>query len=145
MTTTTEPTYFAVVDPDDPEKMTYWRRDNRGTLSPWPQRASYAPALYRSDLPRGLGGAARTEYVQDWYRTHRDPWWSAIRAAIDADPAAASARFAAWAMRCCCCGRTLTDAASKTYGIGPECRAELPAGLLTLLADEVGRLHASIT
>ena len=42
------PKYFAVPDPDTGE-MTYWVKDRRGTLKPWPQSpmpARYGPILY---------------------------------------------------------------------------------------------------
>ncbi len=134
--------YFAVPHPSDAARMTYWRRGARGNLKPWPARARYGPELRRSDVPTGLGPADLREWAAAWYRQHAVPWHAAVRAAIDADPDTAAARFAAFATRCCSCGRRLTDSASKTYGIGPECRADLPAAVLAAYAEAVGRAHA---
>ena len=47
---------------------------------------------------------------------------SRVRAAILADPAAASVRYGAEIGACGVCGRTLTNAESRQTGIGPVCR-----------------------
>lgn len=139
--------YFAVVDPSDAGRMTYWRRTDRG-IAPWPVRARYGPRLTRTDLPADLRHTARharrlQEYVRDWHRQHTVPWHQAVCDAIDADPQGCAARFAAFTIRCCYCGRKLTDPASKTYGIGPDCRdGELPE-VLTAFTEAVGRAHAA--
>jgi len=136
-------TYYAVPDPTNPSAMTYWRRDRRGRLAPWPPRARYGPTLTPADIPDHLAGQDRREWISDWARAHLWPWHEAVHAAIDADPDGCAARFAAMAARCCRCGRALTDPESKTYGIGPECRRDVPAELLTALAGAVARAHAS--
>lgn len=46
---------------------------------------------------------------------------AAVLAAIAADPQAASARYGQELGACGVCGRTLTDAESRTRGIGPVC------------------------
>jgi hypothetical protein len=67
-----------------------------------------------------------------------------VAAAIAADVPAAGRRFAELHTRCCVCGRTLRDATSKTYGIGPDCRAGIPAEVLArYLTPQVGRAHAA--
>ncbi|ASU83558.1 hypothetical protein CDO52_12850 [Nocardiopsis gilva YIM 90087] len=139
----TESSSDRLPDPHDPGQITYWRRDDRGRLNPWPAKARYGPALYRSQVPAGLTGPDRRAWAQDWHRTHRHPWDAAIRSAIDADPDACRARFAAFTTRCCSCGRALSDPESKTVGVGPECRAGVPADMLGRLAVLVGRAHAT--
>ena len=47
---------------------------------------------------------------------------AAVFRAIEADPQAARAKFAAETAHCYACGRRLTDALSRELGIGPECR-----------------------
>lgn len=135
--------YYAVPDPNDPGQMTYWRRDHRGRLTPWPSKARYGPTLNRSDVPDGLTPTDRHQWITDWFRTHRRPWDDAVRAALDADPAQAQAAFAAFAVRCCVCGRRLTDAKSKTVGVGPDCRDGFGEDVLADLAVRVGRAHAA--
>jgi hypothetical protein len=134
--------YYAVLDPSDPGRMTYWRQTKTGR-APWPAKARYQPTLYTSDIPAGVRPSERGEWISQWHREHALPWWDALHAAIDADPIAAQARFAAFATRCCNCGRVLTDEASKAYGIGPECRRGFPDGVLAALAEAVGRAHAN--
>lgn len=133
--------YFAVPDPADHGRMTYWRRTAH-TLRPWPPRARYEPRLLRTDVPDGLTGNELREYAVRWWHEVAGPWHDAITAAIDTDPAGCAARFAALTTRCCWCGRRLTDSASKTYGIGPDCRAGYPDESLAELAEAVGRAHA---
>lgn len=136
-------TYFAVPDPDNAGQMTYWRRTARGQLEAWPAKARYGPVLYRSDVPPNLRGQERTEWINTWQREQRNPWHDAVRAAIEADPAGCAQRFAQLCTRCCACGRTLTDPASKVYGIGPECRAAVSDTFLADMASAVGRSHAA--
>lgn len=137
-----EATYYAVYDPADPGRITYWRETPSGGRKPWPGKASYAPVLYKRDVPGELNKADRRAWINAWFREQQPKWYEAIDAAIDADPVAARARFASLTSRCCLCGRTLTDPASKCYGIGPECRDGLPGGLLAELTVAVGRAHA---
>lgn len=133
--------YFAVVDPSDPGRMTYWRSGKRG-LKPWPAQARYGPVLYRSDVPADLSGTARREWIATWFAERSQPWHQAIREAIATDPDDCRARFAAFTSHCCMCGRGLTDPASKTYGIGPECRTGISSTTLARLAELVARAHA---
>jgi hypothetical protein len=42
MTKRPDAKYYAVPDPDDPERMTYWRQTSRGR-QPWPTKAQYGP------------------------------------------------------------------------------------------------------
>lgn len=145
----TEPRYFAVPDPDDAARITYWRRSNDGQLAPWPAKARYGPALYRKPgpghqhvIPAGLGGEERRQWTLRWFETVSGPWHLRARAAVEADPLVAAARFAGLKCACCICGRVLTDRASKTYGVGPDCREEWPDALLAAAAEAVGRAHA---
>jgi hypothetical protein len=136
------PEYFAVPDPTDPQRMTYWRQtDQRFTA--WPARARYGPRLLKSDVPAELTGRARQEWIWKWAADHLNPWFAAVRTAIADDPNGCAARFAALSTRCCWCGRVLKDAASKTYGVGPECRDGWPAEVLAAMVAAVGREHAA--
>jgi len=133
--------YFAVTDPLDPGQVTYWRRGKNGRIAPWPVRARYGPILFKSAVPKGLGGD-RNRWVQDWYTANREPWDAEVRLAITGSPEECQARFSVFAIRCCSCGRGLTDPKSKTCGIGPECRHGLPEEALGRMARLVGRIHA---
>jgi hypothetical protein len=63
---------------------------------------------------------------------------------VAADPAAAAQRFAKWAIRCCVCGKVLTEETSKVVGIGPECRKGRKAEWLAeVLTPKVARIHAA--
>ncbi|MDT0306848.1 DUF6011 domain-containing protein [Streptomyces sp. DSM 44917] len=67
-----------------------------------------------------------------------------VQAALEADPGTARRRFADFAIRCCHCGRTLHDDASKVFGIGPECRKGLsPQALAAIFAPAVAQAHAA--
>ena len=134
--------YYAVPDPNHQDQITYWRKDKRGNLRPWPPKARYGPVLLRRDVPPDMPPQDRNEWVRGWYREHAYPWHDAIRATIDTEPELCLARFATFTSRCCWCGRTLTDAASKTYGIGPDCRSGLSDNLLAALANGTGKAHA---
>jgi hypothetical protein len=136
--------YYAVRDPEDPATVTYWRRTRTATtntLKPWPAKAWYGPAVpRRSDIPADR--QARDRFVRAWSSTRR-AYLDKIVAAIAARPEAAARRFADFSTRCCRCARYLTDAMSKTYGIGPECRSGIPADVLArYLTPQVGRAHA---
>lgn len=154
-TTTTEPRmdsdplalpigYYALRDPTG-DAMTYWRRSEtkgRQEFTPWPSKTEYGPLL---NVPAGLRGQQRSEWVTWWYWEVRHPWDQAVAAALLADPVAAARRFAEFATRCCCCGRTLTDARSKVYGIGPECRTGITVGTLAALyVPAVAAAHATL-
>mgnify|MGYP007075790361 CR=1 FL=1 len=139
--------YFAVPDPGDPERMTYWYRNKRGELKPHPAKARYGPRLTWADIAEaGIDRRDRStvdQFVRNWHRTVSRPWHAAVREAIEQDPITAGLRFAQFAFRCCSCGRLLTDPSSKTYGIGPECRQGMPAEILARLNETVGRVHAA--
>lgn len=135
--------YFAVPDPTDAGCITYWRHAG-GKLAPWPARARYGPVLYRTDLPTSLDVQQQQQWAADWYREHAHPWHEQIRAAIDNDPDGCAARFAAFTTRCCQCAKKLRDPASKTYGVGPDCRDGWPDAALALMAELVGRAHAAV-
>lgn len=133
--------YYAVLDPNHPETMTYWRI--RGSsLSAWPAKAWYGP-------PRPLKRDAPTDHDEriTWIRTwneHYRAWQTQIRTLLEADPGTALRRFAEFSLRCCHCGRALTDDASKVVGIGPQCRRGLPAEFLALVfTPEVAAAHAA--
>ena len=138
--TTTPRRHYAVLDPDNPQQMTYWRDTPSGWLDVWPPKAQYGPVFYRKDVPKDRDQAAKFRQaclakIQDWDNR--------VRAAIDADLVAAGKRFAEMTSRCCWCGRTLTDDRSKVYGIGPECRRGIPdEALAQYLTPKVGRAHA---
>lgn len=134
--------YFAVPDPSDATRMTYWREAG-GKRKPWPAKATYGPALYRTDLPDGLDWQARQDWIADWMRANAWPWYEQVNAAIEADRAGCARRFAEFTSRCCQCGRKLRDPATKVEGIGPECREDAPAWLMTAAASEVSRVHAA--
>jgi hypothetical protein len=121
----TEPTtplpdgYYAVLDPDRPATMTYWRARD-GVLRPWPAKAHYGPPrLLKRDAPTDQ--TAKATWMRTWIDGYR-AWHQRVGDAIRCDRDACRARFAAFAIRCADCGRPLTDATSKTFGIGPECR-----------------------
>lgn len=134
------PEYFAVLDPRDPERMTYWRRV-RGDLKPWAPRARYVPLPLRSDVP--TDPEARRTFVLDWTERVIVPWNAAVRAAIDGDPLGCAARFAVLKSKCCICGRPLRDPLSKTAGIGPDCQEGWPPRALLAMCEAVGRAHAA--
>lgn len=136
------PEYFAVPDPVDPQRMTYWRQTEH-SFTAWPPAARYQPRLLKSQAPAGLTGQARREWVWAWAAQHLQPWFDAVRVTIAADSQECAARFAALHTRCCCCGRALRDPASKTYGVGPECRDGWPAEMLAAMVEAVGRVHAA--
>lgn len=137
----TDIAYYAVHDPNNPRQMTYWRRDKTGRITPWPAEAKYGPALYKADVPKGLG-AGRRQWIRTWFHTHREPWQRAIDQAIAQNPEECQARFSVFTIRCCRCGRGLTDPTSKTCGIGPECRQGMGRPTLARFALLVGRIHA---
>jgi hypothetical protein len=112
--------YFAVPDPDDPNRMTYWFRTDGGWIRPWPKGAEYGP------LP---------EPVESW-----NDWQRRVWAAIEADPDGAAARFAKAVVRCGVCGRLLTDPLSRELGRGPDCRDGIPEERMDAARARVRRL-----
>jgi Family of unknown function (DUF6011) len=139
------PDYFAVPDPLDPTKLSYWYRPKRGRkagrLQPWPPRRNDWGALYRTDV------LAQPPEERDEYRIAH---WKRIRAGreevtrvIEADPTLAAARFAECHSICCCCGKSLTDERSKAYGVGPDCRSGLRPEALAALIAKMAEVHAA--
>ncbi len=141
-----EPRYFAVIDPLDPERMTYWFRSKRGRkagrLRPWPKDRS-PWSVHIRDLPEagGFDTPANRAYTDEYFARARIAR-AEIERAIETDPQTAAARFSRLQTTCCCCGKQLTEEHSKAYGIGPECRKGMPAELLARFTDAVGRAHA---
>lgn len=144
--------YFAVPDPDDATRMTYWRHrgdsGDRLNLTAYPSGAKYGPLRYgkpgpgrKHVMPAGLGPYERFAWANRWHVEVRQPWEARVYAAVNADRVGAALRFGQFATRCCCCGRALTDPASKTVGIGPDCRGSLPAEVLAAFTEAVGRAH----
>lgn len=60
--------------------------------------------------------ASDETHLVGWYRGGKE-----IMEAIAADPQEAGLRFGREIGKCCRCGRTLTDEASRAAGIGPDC------------------------
>jgi Family of unknown function (DUF6011) len=139
------PDYFAVPDPLDPTKLSYWYRPKRGRragkLQPWPPRRNRWGILLAKDV------LAQPVEQRDEYRIAH---WKRVRAAreeiaqaIESDPIGAAARFAAAHSACCCCGKALTDERSKTYGIGPDCRQGIYPEILALHIQSMAKAHAA--
>ncbi|KPI33354.1 hypothetical protein OV450_1442 [Actinobacteria bacterium OV450] len=136
--------YYAIPDPADPDTMIYWRRirdDKRNALKAWPAKAWYGPPMpRRSEVPEDP--AQRDAFVTAW-STSRRAYIAQVAAAIAADPITAGRRFAELRVACCRCSRKLRDALSRSVGIGPECRAGIPAATLArYMTPLVGRAHA---
>lgn len=137
--------YYAILDPSDPQTMTYWRRvhtTRSDALNPWPAKAWYGPPmLRRCDVPMD-NPQARDLVVDDW-KNRRDAYLDEIITAILVDPVGAGRRFAELGTRCCQCGRALKDAESKVLGIGPECRRGMdPTTLARYATPQIGQAHA---
>lgn len=131
--------YYAIPDPREPAAMTYWRA-RRGSTTAWPPRTLYGPWPRRSDAPDDPDERkAFARRVADTYAA----WLRQVRAELLADPDSARARFAALAVRCCVCCRTLTDPESKTSGVGPECRTRLTDGQRQAIREALRRAHAT--
>ncbi|MFD3777326.1 DUF6011 domain-containing protein [Streptomyces sp. NPDC058612] len=112
--------YYAIPDPDNPATMTYWR-STVDSVRMWPAKAWYGPPKpLKRDAPADRD--ERGEWLYAWYERQL-AWRLAATTAIEAEPDACLARFAALTVRCCGCGRPLTDARSKTLGLGPDCRS----------------------
>ncbi|MFD6935287.1 DUF6011 domain-containing protein [Streptomyces goshikiensis] len=137
--------YYAIPDPADPDTITYWRRiltEKRTTLKAWPAKAWYGPPVpRRSEVPEDP--AAREAFGAAWSESRR-AYIAQVAATIAADPVAAGRRFSEFSIRCCYCARKLRDELSRCYGIGPECRAGIPAAVLARYGTPaVGRAHAA--
>lgn len=133
--------YYALLDPDSPGTMTYWRAVN-GLIGMWPAKAWYGPSkLLKRDAPADRD--ERLAWGRAWF-DHHQAWLRAVRVAIEGAPDVCRARFAAFTIRCCDCGRSLTDAKSKTLGVGPECRRGYDeAWLAALLTPAIAEAHAA--
>lgn len=141
MPKTTDVRYYAIPDPDDSTRITYWRETGR-KLAPWPGKVHYGPRLRKRDFPAGTP-RQQFEYADRWMLEIRHPWEAKIRAAVDANPDEATARFAALTTRCGFCGKKLTDERSKVIGVGPDCRDGFPDELIARFVEAVGRAHAA--
>jgi hypothetical protein len=138
--------FYAVPDPrPGVDEMTYWRA-RPGRFGAWPNKARYGPTLTREDLPEGMDPRSDEgqAFIQRWMEREHAPYWSAIVKSIAADPIAAQHRFADFTVRCCDCGKKLTNDLSKVYGIGPECRKGLPQEVLAnYYRQDISRAHAT--
>jgi predicted transcriptional regulator len=89
---------FAVPDPDDGERMTYWRVEaanasgSKRVLRPWPADVRWAPM--RPAYPEGLDREGRRRWADDWYADVYFRWKDDVIAEIAADPQAAADEFA---------------------------------------------------
>jgi hypothetical protein len=75
-------------------------------------------------VTRGRLGAVRVRAQASDALHDVSPSGAVGRAALDAiavDPRAAAERYGRELGKCGCCGRTLTDAASRANGLGPDC------------------------
>ncbi len=144
-----EPEYFAVADPLDDSKTSYWYRPSKGlhagTLRPWPPRVSQWGRLRQSDVPFDH----RTDRVRylafvDTHFVRVGAARELVRRAVEADPDVAAARFAAFTVRCCLCGKILSDERSRCFGVGPDCRAGFAPLVLARFAEAVRVAHAEM-
>ncbi|MFE2941003.1 DUF6011 domain-containing protein [Streptomyces sp. NPDC059255] len=135
--------YYAVLDPADPQTMTYWRA-RAGELKAWPAGAWHGPArLLKKDAPADRD--ERVAWMRDWQARYR-AWLETLHAALAADPAGARRTFVGFTVRCCLCGRALRDEKSKVLGVGPECRTGLDEhALAALLTPAIATAHATHT
>jgi len=125
--------HFAIVDPFDSALVSMWRVKS-GRLTPWPKEARTGPRLFRRDVPRDPVGAGR---VREAHRAAVRTYREAVEAVLARSPEEAAARFASVTFRCSSCNRALKVPESNSYGLGPECRSWMPAGLLGEYARQV--------
>jgi len=128
-----EPRLFATLSTSDLNALSYWRRSRTGALVAWPPGTRYGPVLLEKDIPLGLPRHERRDYKLNWYTATVVPWLRHAHAAVEAEPLAAAARFAAWTSRCLCCARRLEDAHGRLAGACTGCRGRLPHDVLTAL------------
>ena len=86
---------FAVRDPDDDDRMTYWRVEEDGkhrALRPWPADVRWAPLS--PPCPEGLNPAQRREWRDGWYADVYFGWKEEVIRRIAEDPQAAADEFA---------------------------------------------------
>jgi len=129
--------HFAVVDPFDSALVSMWRVKS-GRLTPWPREARTGPRLFRRDVPRDPVGAGRVR------EAHRSAVRTYGEAVLTRSPTEAAARFATVTFRCSSCNRALKVPESNGYGLGPECRSWMPAGLLAEFARQVAIVRAEL-
>lgn len=79
---------FAVPDPDDPDRMTFWTAGG-GRLNPWPDGMRWAPLPPKFDR----SDPDRKQQVDDFYAEVYHPWKRRVIDAINADREAATERF----------------------------------------------------
>lgn len=133
--------YYAVLDPSNADTMTYWRARG-GRLTAWPAKAWHGPARpLRRDAPADHD--ERITWMRDW-QTKYQAWLQLLQTALQSDPGRARRQFADLTVRCCQCGRLLSDDTSKVVGIGPDCRAGLgSAALAAIFMPPVAAAHAT--
>lgn len=89
---------FAVEDPDEPGRWTYWRVESttvsgsKKELRPWPADVRWAPM--RPPYPEGLDFQQRKAWSQEWYDDVYFAWKDEVIEAIAANPQAAADEFA---------------------------------------------------
>ncbi|MFE1539456.1 DUF6011 domain-containing protein [Streptomyces microflavus] len=133
--------YYALLAPQDPDTMTYWRVRS-GRMTAWPAKAWHGPArpLVR-DAPTDR--EQRIAWMREWQALYR-AWMEQLHAALLADPGTARRQYADLTTRCCQCGRTLHDDVSKVLGIGPDCRSGMSREVLAaLFLPPVAAAHAA--
>lgn len=147
MSKTDNPQYYAIPDPLDPGKVSYWYRPakgrDEGRIVSWPPRRSRWGSLAHRDVPhdKKTDRDGYSAFVRAYFLKVHAAHGLAVKA-IDANPGTAAARFAAFTVRCCHCGKTLTDERSKVYGIGPECRTGVDPDRLAAAMEAVRAAHA---
>lgn len=143
--------YFATPDPLDDSKISFWyepdRGRDKGKIKPWPPQRNKWGKLTWKDVRAAVGDNASTEkqreYVRQWFKNVR--FEREVVAACLSEPEfaeLAAARFSRYCIRCCNCGKALTEERSVTYGIGPECRHGASPGFLSALMERVKRVYA---
>jgi len=94
-------------------------------------------------MPAGLTQPEQYMRREEWRKAHPyRPWLEAVTAVICADPVAAAACFAHYTLCCWNCGKALREEHSKAYGVGPDCRRDMPPELLDRYAAATARHHA---
>ena len=141
--------YFAVLDPLDTSKMSYWYLPDKGRkkdqLQPWPPLRNKWGSLYDKDIPEHSRENVNAEVFRAFLRAYFDRVRTAreeVERIISEDPGLAAARFSHLAIRCCYCGKTLTEERSKIYGVGPECRQGASPDYLARLIEMVKAVYA---
>lgn len=119
------PGAYAVADPFEPWRASYWTVSSQEGLKAWPTAAAgkYGPQR----PPKGAPGGSieqRRDAIRFW-RGHVEEYRVAVLKAIAADPAGAAARFARETERCSACrsplkAGELPDSAAAGRGRVPE-------------------------